>query len=255
MFSQTIAATIGGATLKQLDDLAGTIWKAWGSGHVTDHEAESLSASIEVRRAWLRGTAPIAGSRAVSTDTRPPLPRHLFPVRKLQRSPDRQRSIARRRSIAAAGVMPPALAAHFTVGELAALAIIASESGFDDACDLSIAEIAARAGIGRTSVQNAVRRAGQLGLLLMTERRRPGRPSLTNLIRIVSDDWKAWIKLGGRRAGSGLKTAQFPFRNRGFKKTNRTDSLRHSKSGRPLKEGRKKPSGPPSAVAFATSRP
>ncbi len=252
MFSTHVSAAIGAASLKQLDGLAVTVWKAWGSGQLDDATAETLSASVEARRLWLRGTAPAA---TATTQDRPPLPRHLFPVRRPQRSPDRQRSLVRRRSIAIAGVMPPALAAQFTVGELAALGIIATEAGIDDVCDSSIAEIAARAGIGRTTVQNAVRRAGQLGLLLMTERRRPGRPSLTNLIQIISKEWKAWIKLGGKRAESGLKTAKLPFKNRGFKKLNRTGRPSVIINGRPLSEGRKKPSGSPLATANAASRP
>lgn len=251
MFSQQIAAVIGGATLQQLDGIAATVWKAWGAGQLEDSVAEGLSASVEMRRLWLRGTAPVPETKP---DQRTPLPRHLFPARRPQRSPDRQRSIMRRRSIAAAGIMPPALAANFTVGELAALAIIASEAGPDDVCDCSIAEIAARAGVGRTTVQNAVRQAGKLGLLLMTERRRPGRPSLTNLIRIIAPDWKTWIKHGGKRPGSELKTAELKFKSTGFRKLERSGKPTVIYKRTTAKKDRRKPYGPPTAAANAASR-
>src|SRR3954471_20238703 len=45
----------------------------------------------------------------------------LFPLRRLQRAPQRPVAIARRRHLAASGPMPPALACKFTVSELAVL--------------------------------------------------------------------------------------------------------------------------------------
>ena len=47
-----------------------------------------------------------------------------------------------------------------------------------------LALIAARAGVGRTTAQNALREVRALGLATVQERRRRGQPSLTNLIRI-----------------------------------------------------------------------
>lgn len=109
------------------------------------------------------------------------------------RSPDRQRSLERRRRLAASGPMPPALAAHFTTGQLSVLRIVSDEMRRCGVCGLYIDEIAARAGVCRTTAQNAIREALRLGLLTREERRRRGQVSLTNLIHIVSREWKVWI--------------------------------------------------------------
>lgn len=240
MFFQHLAKAIDIAGLSALDDLSRTLWKAHGASHVSDDEADVLSVQIEVRRTALR-------QGQIESPKRPPLPRGIYPPRRVQRSPERSRSIGRRRTLAAGGVMPPALAAAFTVGELAVLGIIAAECGPDGVCDCSIAEIAARAGVARTTVQNAVREAGKRGFLLMTERRRPMRPSLTNLIRIVSEEWKLWLKR--RIAGKSPKNKEFFGKNRGFKFLSRTDRPLVIKSGQPHQAGPPGPSGLPKAAA------
>jgi hypothetical protein len=96
----------------------------------------------------------------------------------MQRSPDKQASIDRRRRLAAAGPLPPAWASRFTTGELAALKIIGSEVRQHGVCALYIDAIAARAGVCRTTAQNALREARALGLVVVKERRRQGMPSL-----------------------------------------------------------------------------
>src|SRR4051795_4140848 len=116
------------------------------------------------------------------------------PKRRPQRSPDRQRSLERRRKLAASGPMPPALAARFTTGELAVLKIVADEVRTKGACVLSVAEMAARSGTSESTVRRAFRAA--VGLMTVQERRVPFRPNLTNVIRIVSREWLAWIEKG-----------------------------------------------------------
>lgn len=256
MFINQIENALSVASLKQIDAIMKTVWSAYGSGAIAEGDAEQLATHAEIRRISIRGAGAVAvqtGGASIQPvpDQRPPLPRHLFPARRQQRSPDRAKSIARRRTLATAGVMPPSLAARFTTGELAALAIIASEAGCTRQCDCSIAEIAARAGVARTTVQNAVRHAQDLGLIVMTERRRPGRPSDTNLIRITSAEWKQWIIKGSRRYGAGVAQAERALRkdHRGFKKTDRSDNSTSNKKGRPIKIRSKCPSGPPKAVA------
>ena len=66
-------------------------------------------------------------------------------------------------------------------------------------CDRTIAEIAARAGICRSTAKNAVRAAAAMGLLTVQERRREGQKNLPNVIRVVSREWQLWIKRGGQR--------------------------------------------------------
>lgn len=260
MFTNQIETALSVASLKQIDAIMKAVWSAYGSGSITETDAEQIATQAEVRRVLIRGagavavrTGPAGASiqSASALDQRPPLPRHLFPARRRQRAPDRAKSIARRRTLATAGVMPPALAARFTTGEMAALAIIASEAGCTRQCDCSIAEIAARAGVARTTVQNAVRRAQDLGLIVMTERRRPGRASDTNLIRITSAEWKQWMMRGSRRPGTGVAQAErVLFKDHGgFKKTDCTGNPTGIRKGRSIKIRSKRPSGPPKAVA------
>jgi hypothetical protein len=103
------------------------------------------------------------------------------------------------------------------VGELAALRIVADEVREKGHCDRTLGEIAARAGIGRTTAQNAMRLAATMGLLTVQERRREGQKNLPNVVRIVSREWQLWIKRGGQRNAPQVSK---PI---GFKKTDPTD--------------------------------
>ena len=62
----------------------------------------------------------------------------------------------RRRSRAAAGRLPPALAARFTLAEQAILAVVAVEVAKHGACALTIGHIAALAGVPESTVRNAI---------------------------------------------------------------------------------------------------
>jgi hypothetical protein len=84
-------------------------------------------------------------------------------------------------------------------------------------CDRTIAEISARAGVCRTTAQNAIRAAAAMGLLTVQERRREGQKNLPNVVRIVSREWLQWIRRGGRSAGRPAS------KSIGFKKTGPTD--------------------------------
>jgi len=85
--------------------------------------------------------------------------------------------------------MPPALAARFTVSELAVLKIVSDEIRQHGTCFCTVAEIAARAGTSRTKVQDAIRQAARLGLLTVQERRREGQknpPNVSGLPRMAA---------------------------------------------------------------------
>lgn len=188
MFAEQLDAAISSASLNGLDQLARTLWQGHAAGAVTDVEAQRLAELIEARRAPARAARQAVGIPAGRAS--------IFPPRRIQRSPDRARSIERRRTLAASGPMPPQLAARFTTGELAVLRIIADAVRDTAQCVLPVDAIAARAGVCRRLAQNAIREAARQGLLTVQERRREGRRNDYNIVRIVSADWKAWILRG-----------------------------------------------------------
>jgi hypothetical protein len=190
-FCDQMSVAIDGArTLTRLDHLSRSIWQGLAAGAVADDDAQALAERLHARRSIVRGEIKPVGIPV----GRP----SIFPPRRVQRAPKRPIAIARRRHLAASGPMPPALACKFTVSELAVLRIIGDEVRQHGQCDRCIDEIAARAGVCRRMVQNAIREAARLGLLTVEERRREGRRSLPNVIRIVSKEWTSWLARGGR---------------------------------------------------------
>jgi len=123
---------------------------------------------------------------------------------------DREQSIRRRRRLVSSGPLPGWLAARFTWGEVAVMRIVGDECRARGFCDLHIDAIAARAGVHRTTVQNALREAQGKGeqfnipIIHVQERRRKGQRSLTNIIRIVLPAWSDWLRKGPRRAAEGV---------------------------------------------------
>jgi hypothetical protein len=182
MFVEHLTRAIAAARTPKLDHLSAELWKAYAAGALSDDDAQAAAEAIRERKLASAPKAP------------PP------PKARRQRSPDRQASIARRRHLAASGPMPPALAARFTTGELAALRIVSDEVRHHGVCALHIDAIAARAGTCRTTVKNALREARRLNLVTVQERRRRGQKSLTNLVRIISPKWMTWIRIGGKKS-------------------------------------------------------
>src|SRR5947209_2302454 len=114
----------------------------------------------------------------------------------------------RRRRSAASGALPPALAARFTLAETAVLAVIAAEVLRHSACTLTVGHVAALAGVSETTVRNALRAARGLGLLTLEERRLTAWRNAPNVVRIVSREWLAWLRLRTpkeRTRGGGCK--------------------------------------------------
>src|SRR3954449_3358829 len=190
-FCDQMAAAIDGArALTRLDHLSRSIWQGLAAGAVGDDDAQALAERLHARRGILRGEIKPVGL--------PPGRPSIFPPRRPQRAPQRPIAIARRRHLAASGPMPPALACTFTVGELAVLRIVGDEVRQHGHCARCVGEIAARAGVCRRMVQNALREAARLGLLAIEERRREGRRNLPNVVRIVAKEWISWLARGGR---------------------------------------------------------
>ncbi|MBB3567592.1 hypothetical protein [Rhizobium sp. BK491] len=118
--------------------------------------------------------------------------------RRIVTTEQRSKEIQRRRKWSSAGNMPPEIRACYSEAERAALCIIASRCSEKGFCDLCIDEIARLAGVGRTSVQNAIRKARAKALAHISVRERPQRSgkNLTNIIKIVSLAWRGWIERG-----------------------------------------------------------
>ena len=193
MFNDAIGRAIAAAPWTELDRLGREVWRAYASGLLDDGSATAALEAIQARRrAGL--PAPLSGEAK-------PRPRR-------QQSPDRRASIERRRRLVASGPLPPAMAARFTWGEQAVMRIVGDECRQHGCCALHIDAIAARAGVHRTTVQNALREAQGRGpipgqpIVTVQERRRRGQRSLTNIIRIVSTEWTDWLRKGRRPLGS-----------------------------------------------------
>src|SRR5215211_2389009 len=151
MLVEQLRRAVEASPRAELPTVAALLWKAYAAGHVTETEASALSEAIELKRTVPGAQKPIQrcfGSRPRSTT-----------------------SLERRRRWAASGAMPPALASRFTTAETAVLAVIAAEHVKSGRCTLPIDHIAALAGVGRTSVKNALREAQRQGLARIEERR------------------------------------------------------------------------------------
>lgn len=189
MFHVRMAEAIAEAhTLSRLDELSRQVWQALGAEAVDDSQASRLAEQVEARRKTVRGEIRPVGIPA----GRP----SLFPPKRYQRSPDRVESRERRRLLACLGPLPSQLAARFTEGQRAVLKIVGDEVRANGLCALCVDAIAARAGVCRRLAQAALRLAAGDGLLTIEERRREGRKNETNLVRIISREWLAWLRRG-----------------------------------------------------------
>src|SRR3954469_22277623 len=177
MFVEQLRRTISASPRVELARVAQLLWKAYAAGQVSEPEASELSALIEAKRA-----IPVPPTRPrFRVGSRPRSPAHM----------------ERRRRWAASGCLPPALAARFTLAEQAALAVVAAEHRRRGDCRLTNKEIADVAGVSLTTVKNALRVARALGLISIEERRLTAFRNASNVVRIVSPEWRAWLRPGG----------------------------------------------------------
>jgi hypothetical protein len=180
------------STYAALNAVSADLWRAHGSGLIPDDAAQAAAEAIQARR---RALGAKLAQRAENAPTAFSAPRRAVP-----RSPDREASIRRRRSVAASGALPSRIACQFTQAENAVLSVIATECRrCGSCCSWPVDRIAALAGVSRRTAQYAIRAAERLGLIAVKARPRPGAKSDTNIIRIVSRDWIAWLKRSGHR--------------------------------------------------------
>lgn len=173
-------------SISALDEVVRLTWRALAEAQISEVDAEAVSSAVQARREALKGFLLRSSSMPVSARRRPV-------------SPDRKRSIERRRRMASSGAVPGFLACHFTQGECAALSVIARDVQRHGKCVAPIDKIAALAGVCRTVVQNALRQGRRIGVVSVSERRRAGRRSDTNVVTISCPDWRAWLRIAGGR--------------------------------------------------------
>jgi hypothetical protein len=203
-YADEIRRQVETAPRAALPAVTAALWKAYGEGQITEAEAESLSGLIEAKitsaSALFAGQSPNpSGTNAATVVSHD---RVGSPRRAVGSRPRTDASMERRRRWAASGRLPPGLAARFTLAEQAVLSLVAAETVRRKDCRLSIENMAAVAGVCRSTVKNAVREARQLGLITVEERQITGFRNDTNVIRIISPEWLAWIRLA-RKGGGG----------------------------------------------------
>ena len=206
MFADDIADRIAIACPAELDDIIRDMWVDHTHGLLTDNEMEALDEAARARREAIQERRTVTRPKPRTAPSGTP----RASARRPQRSPDRQASIERRRRLVASGPLPPPLAARFTWGEQAVMRIIGDECRAHGQCTLHIDTIAARAGVHRTTVQNALREGQGRGpvpnapIISVQERRRAGQRSLTNVIRVISREWWDWLHKGPSRPAIGV---------------------------------------------------
>lgn len=159
-----------------------------------------------------------------------------------QRSRDRAASRRRKRMMGGSGRMPHSIRHHYTEGERAVLSVVACEVKRHGLCDLPVGKIAAIAGVCERTVQYALKAASSLELAhVMIERRpRPGKKNLTNVIRIVSREWLAWLRYEpDQPAGIGCKTVRPSKNHDNYKRRDggKRDNLEMTAPGRSEAKG------------------
>src|SRR3954454_22990404 len=194
MFCDQLRASIEAAPRCELTKISALLWKACAAGQVSEAEAAALSEAIELKRALPPPQKPV--QRRFSSRPRSPA------------------SLERRRRWAASGRLPPQLACRFTLAEQAVLAVVAVEVAKQGTCTLALDHIASLAGVSRATVRNAMKQARTIGCITVEERRASAWRNLPNVVRIVSPEWQAWMRLarrsdakgGGRNSVSGTST-------------------------------------------------
>ena len=261
MFADEIRRAIEAADRITLPSVTALLWRAYGEGKVTEAEAEALSVLIEART-LTRVSFPGQNPNAPGTDaaTVGPQDRAGSPRRPgVGSRPRTDASMERRRRWAASGRLPPGLAARFTLAEQAVLALVAAETVRRKDCRLSVPNLAAVAGVAETTVRNAIREARKLGLLTVEERQITGFRNDTNIVRIVSPEWTAWLRLARTRDPLSRPGSSAPAalaQRGGCISPNRTPTeVLESGKTRPAAPSRGRPAGanPPSQAAWRTA--
>lgn len=184
--------------LRSLSRIAEALARAardWAGKLLSDDEYQMLSAFLHLKQKAVREIDTVAGRMpSLAAVSKAAGFVSFFPPKKRQpKSPDRRASQERRKMLTSLRPLPSMLARRFTIGQQAVLKIVADEVRRKGFCALYLGEIAARAGVCLTLARDAIREASLMGLLTIQERKQYKRPNLSNIVRIISAEWKEWI--------------------------------------------------------------
>lgn len=177
MFGEQLRAAVMASPRTGLAGLSSTLWKGHAAGAIDDVEAQGLAELIETRKA---------------------VPGKVSQPRRVGSRPRSPASTERRRRWVASGWLPPQLAGQFTQGEAAVLAVIAREISKTGRCRLYVGQLAAFAGVSRSTVKSATRQAQRLGLIAIEVWKVTAIRNLANTITITSPAWSTWLRMRSR---------------------------------------------------------
>jgi hypothetical protein len=190
-FAGEIRRAVMASPRMKLPEVRSALYKAFSAGQISEAEAEELDTLINTRAATPATEAPAR--------------------RRVGSRPRSSASMERRRSWAAAGRVPPKMAARFTLAEQAVLAVVAVEVSKRGRCGLTVAHLAALAGVSESTVRNALREAEALGLVGIDRRRRSPWINYPNEVQILSKEWASWLRL---RTGSKSYSPRTEYKRR-----------------------------------------
>jgi hypothetical protein len=231
---------IARALPQALPGLRAQLYDLNGTGLISDQDAGELDDAIEARRTAGRATpapSPMPAGLSLGAAIAPTAERvHRFARQRRQTSPDRAKSRARVRLISRARCLPDHLSARYTNGQAAVLGVVGDETPARGVCALSIAEIAARAGVCHRLAQTTLRLAEGDGLVTITERPRKGQKHQTNLVRVLSREWAAWLAkrrpTGCRQFGATeIEDSSFSLESKGAARGSVATGFRRGDSG------------------------
>jgi hypothetical protein len=227
-YAVTLAEEFG--SLKSLSRIADALTrttKDWLEKFIDDDDYQILSGFLHLKQKAVRNLDTVAMRMpSLAAASREAGFVSYFPKRKpIPKSPDLRVSYERRAELASLRPLPSKLERQFTMGARAVLKIVGDEVRAKGLCMLYLGEIAARAGVCLTTARNTIRDASFMGLVTIQERKQHKKPNLANIVRIISAEWRDWIKSGNYYLHDFLRSAlkANPFRGGASKKLVSTD--------------------------------